>query len=559
MAQRLIVNYLNNITMKKMMIIGLAVLLSCPGAFAQQKQLAGPNYELAEQFTSKKVDKMVFSIKAKPQWFAGSDRFWYEWKTSYGKQYYIVDAATGIKMPVFDMEKLAMQLTEIIRDPYDAQHIPFSEFKLKDDNTFTFEIKSTLPKEKKNDGKDKNGEKKVFRFEYDINSGKLKDVSDVEKEEKFPGWANISPDSSRVIYARNHNLYWMSMDDLRKLTKDEKDSTVVNHRLTSDATNSIAYGGGASRDVKDTTARTSASGLWSPDSKHFITLRSDMTGVKEIFVINSLSQPRPTINSFRYRMPGEPGTKESLWIFNLENGSGRDIDLTAYKDQEISYIKRPAKNSDAFKKWVPAVWVGDNSKYYVKRTSRDLKRVDICEVSVADGKVKPIIEERLNTYLDTQPPRFVNNGKEIIWWSERNGWGNLYLYASDGTLKNAITEGAFHVSEILSVDERARVVFFLACGVNKDENPYNGHIYRIGFDGKGMKQLDNGEHNCNYTSFSDDSKYFVSNFSRVNSIPQVALFDGNGKETPLETADFSLLFAAGYKFPEPFKVKAAEA
>ena len=85
--------------MKKLMIIGLAVLLSCPGAFAQQKQLAGPNYELAEQFTSKKVDKMVFSIKAKPQWFAGSDRFWYEWKTSYGKQYYIVDAATGIKMP----------------------------------------------------------------------------------------------------------------------------------------------------------------------------------------------------------------------------------------------------------------------------------------------------------------------------------------------------------------------------------------------------------------------------------------------------------------------------
>ncbi|MCQ2137594.1 MAG: S9 family peptidase [Bacteroidales bacterium] len=544
--------------MKKSLLIGFALSLLCTAAAAQNQDVCEPNYELAARFTAKKVSQMVFSTTASPKWMVNSDKFWYEWKTSDGTQYYIVDAATGVKKPVFDMEKLAMQLTEIIKDPFDAQHIPFQKLKLKDDDTFSFEIKSTLPKEKKEGEKEVKGAKKVFRFEYDINSAELKDVTAEEEKTAIPSWAKISPDSSKVVFTKNHNLYWMSFEDMHKLMKDKKDSTVVEHQLTSDATDDIAYAGGAGKKVSDKKARSSASGCWSPDSRYFVTSRIDMSNIKELWTINSVSEPRPTLNTYKYQMPGEPGPKRGIFIFDLTDGSKREVPVTAYKDQTNDIISKPSTNKDTYKEWKPTVWAGDNSKFYIERDSRDLKRIDVCAVNVSDLSVTPVIEERLNTYIETQPVKFINDGKEIIWWSERTGWAQLYLYSADGKLKNPITNGAFHVDKVLSVDEKNRVVYFLAMGVNKEENPYHAHIFRIGLDGKGMKQLDDANYSSASVSFSEDGKYFVNSFSRVDSTPQVALYDNNGKKTALETADFSLLLAAGYKFPTPFKVKAAD-
>ena len=115
------------------------------------------------------------------------------------------------------------------------------------------------------------------------------------------------------------------------------------------------------------------------------------------------------------------------------------------------------------------------------------------------------------------------------------------------------------MEDVLAVDEATRTIFFLAMGVNKDENPYNGHVYRIGFDGSGMKQLDVADYNAYSNSFSDDGKFFVSNYSRVDATPEVALFDGTGRQVMhLHKADLSQLLAAGYQFPTPFKVKAAD-
>ena len=110
-----------------------------------------------------------------------------------------------------------MELTEIVHDPFDAQHIPFTDLRLKDDNTFTFSIKSSIDEpDTTADGKP-GMKKKVFRFEYDIDSRELTDVTDMEEEKDFPEWANISPDSSYAVYAKGYNLYWTDMENLRKL------------------------------------------------------------------------------------------------------------------------------------------------------------------------------------------------------------------------------------------------------------------------------------------------------------------------------------------------------
>ena len=554
--------------MKRVIFFCFAALLCCFAASAQE-----PNYALADQFSAKKVNAMVFSTSIRPNWFKNSDKFWYSWKDSQGMKYYIVDPVAKTRVEAFDMEKLAMEISAIVKDPFDAQHLPLRKLELKDDSKFTFEVQSSEmvdKKEKKKADADTTKakpkgkpqkEKKVYRFEYILSTGKLVDVTENEEEKDYPMWACISPDGTKAVYSKGYDLYWMSIDDVKKLMEDEKDSTVVDHRLTFDGNKDFYWGGSNYRaaEVKDTTKRMPNYVLWSPDSKHFAVEKFDMTMVKDLWVINSVAQPRPTLQTYKYQMPGEPGPVNHLYIFDMADGSSREINNAAYKDQDTDLLRRTAKNADQYDDWRKSIWMGDNDGFYMVRRSRDLKRYDLLRVNVAEDSARMVVHETLNTYVEIRDPRFINGGKEFIWWSERNGWAQLYLYGADGTLKRQITNGAYHVEDVLSVDEATRTIFFLAMGVNKDENPYNGHVYRIGLDGTGLKQLDVADYNAYSNSFSDDAKYFVSNYSRVDATPEVALFDATGRQVMhLHKADFSQLLAAGYQFPTPFKVKAAD-
>ena len=554
--------------MKKLLTLCLAALL-CGGVASAQE----PNYALADQFSAKKVNNMVYSTTIRPNWFKNSDKFWYSWKDAQGTKYYIVDPVAKTRTEAFDMERLAMEISAIVKDPFDAKHLPLRKLELKDDSKFTFEVQSTEMVEKK-DKKKSNAdttkakpkgkpqkEKKVYRFEYIIATGKLVDVTENEEKKDYPRWACISPDGTKAVYSKGYDLYWMTMDDVKKLMEDDKDSTVVDHRLTFDGTKEFYWGGSNYRaaEVKDTTERTANYVLWSPDSKYFAVEKYDMSKVKELWVINSVAQPRPTLQTYKYQMPGEPGPVNHLFLFDMADESCREINYAAYKDQDTDLQMRDAKNADRYDDWRKSIWLGDNDGFYLLRRSRDLKRTDLLRVNVAEDSARTVIHETLNTYVETRDPRLVNGGKDIIWWSERNGWAQLYLYGADGTLKRQITNGAFHVENVLAVDEATKTIYFLAMGVNKNENPYNGHVYRIGFDGSGFKQIDEPGFNANSNSFSDDAKFFVSNYSRVETIPAVDLFDASGRKVMhLHDADFSQLLAAGYQFPTPFKVKAAD-
>ncbi|MFA6713055.1 MAG: S9 family peptidase, partial [Bacteroidales bacterium] len=119
--------------MKKIFLLFIGLMLTFTTVFAQQTPVTKPNYELADQFSAKKVNTMVFSTFLRPNWFKNSNKFWYEWKTPAGTQYYVVDPVLKTKKAVFDMDKLAMQLTEIVKDPFDAKHIPIRKLELKDD------------------------------------------------------------------------------------------------------------------------------------------------------------------------------------------------------------------------------------------------------------------------------------------------------------------------------------------------------------------------------------------------------------------------------------------
>ena len=560
--------------MKRILILLLAVLagISAQGADAPKQR---PNYDLASQFSAKRISQMVFSTELTPNWFRDSDKFWYAWKTPAGTQYWIVDPETGSRTQAFDMEKLAMEITAITRDPFDAQHLPIEGLKLKDDKYLRFDIKGSqevpdtlaqkrAEREKKAGDKASKGPqkppmtKKVWHFQYELATGKLSEYKPEKRE--YPAWASISPDGQTGVYVKNSTLYWMDRENLAKAVEDEKDSTLVEHRLTTDGIRQWGFGvDNYSGDTEtDTTRRVMARGIvWSPDSKHFAAVKTDMRKIKDLWVINALSQPRPTLETYKYQMPGEPGPTEELYVFTMPDGSSKRYQVQAFKDQSFDISTRPRKFRETYDKYRSRVWLGDNDGFYLVRGSRDLHRMDVCRVDLSADSTRTVVSERMNTYVEDRQIHLINGGKQFLWWSERNGWANLYLYNADGTLVRNLTEGAYHVEDILAVNEKEGYVLFSACGVNKDENPYQMHTWRVALAGGPIRQLDMDDMNVEATA-SDDGRWLVGNCSRVDYAPEAWLIGRDGKRKLLDKADLSLLFAAGYKMPERFKVKAAD-
>ncbi len=536
-------------------------------SFAQNVPVTKANYQLAARFSSKKLEKLIFSTSVDPHWLKKSDRFWYMYETTEGKKWYIVDPVKGEKKVLFDNADLAAKITRIVKDAFDAQHLGLDSMRfIKDENWIQFEVKSTQEIEKKDTTVKKGSppvkEKKTFYFEYNLSTGELTELSEFKKPKRKPNWANISPDGNIVLFGRNYNVFWMDKDNYEKALKNEDDSTVVDHAFTKDGIEFYSYAsdGNGENNVdkeKNKNKRKPVFAFWSSDSKHFVLERNDSRKVKDLWVINSLSDPRPTLETYKYQMPGDKESPiDHVYIFDIASQTGKEMGLSQFKDQNISVWSDPGKINARDDDFRPLKWLGTNDKFYFTRTSRDLKKVDVCVADVATGTVKALIEERFNTYIETRRLGLINEGKEFIQWSERDGYAHFYLYDENGKLKNQITSGTYHVENILAIDDAKRILYFSANGKEAGEDPYYLHAYKINFDGTGIKLLNPGEfeHTIN---INDGKSFFIDNYSRVNTIPKSALYAADGRKViDLETADLSSLFSTGYKFPQTFKVKA---
>lgn len=568
----------------------LAFLLISSTAFAQNEPVTKANYRLAERFSPKKIERMVFSTSVNPHWLETGDKFWYSYKNSECETIYLVDLTKQTKTQLFDNNKMAAKLTQITKDPYDWQHLPPIKPKFKkNDTVFQFDVTSSQDEvKKKDDTEEQNGEekddekdaktekkekpkKKVFHLEYNLQTGELYEQKDWKEEKEHPSWASMSPDSSFVVFARDYNLYWMDKENYLKALEEEegeKDSTIVEHQLTTEGEKNYAFGEGYTPKEnddektikKESEKRRRAYILWSPDSKKFALERDDSRKVKALWVINVLNQPRPDLETYKYQMPGEKESPQAeLWVFDMDKKEGKQIDVAAFADQTINICRAHLSHKQQLKDYVPRMWLANTSeKLYFTRTSRDLHKIDVCVANTETGDVKTLVEERMNTYVEIKDPYLFNDGKEFIEWSERDGWAHFYLYDSDGNLKNQITSGPWHSNNIVKVDAKNRVMYFTANAREKGENPYYQHFYKVNLDGSNLTLLDKGNFTHN-VEMSDSYRYFIDNYSRVNTAPVAEVCNNDGKTVmQLETADLSNLFAAGYKFPEIFKAKAAD-
>ena len=543
--------------LKSLLIAALAIV-AAGGAHASEPEAVTPNYNLAEQFSPTKVRRLVPQTSVRANWLETSNKFWYKWQTVDDIHYYIVDPASGKKSEMWSMSDLAEKVTIATNYPFDAQHLPIENIELEQDNIVLFDIAPHKVMVENNvyAPKDDEGKALVFHFKWDIAAQSLEQID--ERKADIPEWANVSPDGKIAVYQKNNNLWYMSMEDVEKLAKDPEDTTIVEHQITTDAEENTAYHWfeDCIEQIKPD-ERYRVYLQWSPDSKHFATVRSDVSALKDFWVINSLKE-RPELFTYKYQMPGEESPKFWLELFDTEKFERREVDMAKYAEQMLFICNRPMKHADMYKRPVRMVWQGDNTKFYVIRQSRDIKRADLCVVDVATATAKDVVVEQMNTSIEWQMPKLINGDKEFIQWSERTGWAHLYRYSVDGELLNPITKGEWHVSEVLGVDDSKRVIYFTATGYNKDENPYFLHLFRVNYDGTGLKQLDPKDFNGTF-SLSDDRRFFVANYSRVDAAPKADLFSTDGRKVmELESVNLDPLFAVGYQYPEPFVVKAAD-
>lgn len=234
----------------KKTLLAAALAVMCVSVAAQNTPITKSNYELASRFSPEKVDKMVFSTSISPNYLKSGNKFWYKYETTKGSTWYLVDAIKGTKAPLFDNAKMAAQVTEIVQDPFDSQHLPIDSIRFaQDESSFTFQVKSSVKEDKPDPdkpGKTKK-ENKVVYMSCNLSTGIVSKLLASPNPKEYPKWATVSPDGNTILFTRNYNLYYMDKANFEKALKDDKDSTIIEHAITTDGQEYYAWGSSSSQ------------------------------------------------------------------------------------------------------------------------------------------------------------------------------------------------------------------------------------------------------------------------------------------------------------------------
>ena len=353
---------------------------------------------------------------------------------------------------------------------------------------------------------------------------------------------SLSPDKKRAAFIRDWNL-WMRDVASGKETQ-----------LTTDGVKDFGY----ATDNAGWTRSDRAILMWSPDSKKIATFQQDQRKTGEMYLV-STNVGHPKLEAWKYPLPGDENvTMIERVIIEVENP--KVIRLKMPPDQHRTTLCDDVSCNGDF---TDVEWSADASKLAFVSTSRDHKRADLRVADAATGVIRDVMNETAATQFESGTQtvnwRYLPASNEIVWFSERDDWGHLYLYdLTTGKLKNRITTGDWTVTRLLKVDEKNRTLYFLGGGREKGRDPYFAHFYRVGFDGKNLALLtpEDGNHDI---TLSPNENYFVDVYSKPDVPPTTVLRDMSGKlVNTLEKADVSRLSATGWKPPTPIVVKARD-
>lgn len=498
--------------------------------FAQQanpQSLTTSDYNRAESFMAYNTAPLVDRSNIHPIWLS-ADRFWYHVLTPQGSEFILVDAAKGTRNAAFNQQKLANALSAASGKKYEAAMLPFSSFNFSpDEKSIIFEV----------DGKQWKCDLQSYQLTEDASP--IKTNTNGRRQSKGDNNQVLSPDGKRAAFIRDFNLW------LRDIASNKET------QLTTDGVKDFGY----ATDNAGWKHSDAAILRWSPDSKKIATFQQDQRNVGDMFLVTT-NVGHPTLQSWKYPLAGDKDIAQiQRVIINVDQQ--KVIRLKVAPDPHRATLSDDISSSGTFD---DVDWNGNASELAFVSTSRDHKQEKIRIANAETGDVREVFEETVPTQYESGWGsinwRYLQKSNEIIWFSERDNWGHLYLYnAATGKLKNQITKGNFVVTKLLEVDEKKREIYFIADG-REAANPYFSQLCKIGFDGKNLTVLtpEEGNHDV---SLSPSNQYFVDSYSQPNVPPVTVLRNTNGKLiSTLEKADVSRLAAMGWKPVTPITVKA---
>lgn len=484
------------------------MLLSSGPAFAQGTL---EDYNRAYSLRQKFSGYQVYHSDVNPHWVTGTSSFWYLQRTPQGNEYLLVDADRQTRRPLFVRDSLAVQLQQSLGRRVDARNLPLDKGNLEASlDVFRFVC----------DG---------YNWLYEIAANRLTREGKVPPRGKGrhwmetddeKGWGPVtSPDGKYEAYIKNDNIFVRDKANGRE------------RQLSQDGTLSNYY---------------SSYIQWSPDSRKVLSCRIRPVQKRYVYYVESSprDQLQPKLHQQEYAKPGDELPFKVPCIFHVETGQRCIPETSLFAHQySLSYLR----------------WDADSKSVTFEYNERGHKTYRVLELSAEDGKVRTLIEEKEEKYVNYPLiyRNYLQDGKHILWTSERDNYNHLYLYdRTTGRPVRQITKGRWYVRGVQHVDEQNQWIYFSANGMNPKEDPYLIHYYRIGFDGKDLVELtpDEGMHQA---WFSSDYRYLVDVYSKVDTPPVAVLRDARtGRQVmPLEQADISRLEANGWRAPEVFSAK----
>ncbi|HUA82642.1 MAG TPA: DPP IV N-terminal domain-containing protein [Bryobacteraceae bacterium] len=486
--------------------------------------LTTADYAHAEQFMPYNVNPLVYHAGVRPTWI-DDGHFWYRTTTPEGSEFIMVTAATGAKAWAFDQAKIAAALSAATGNTYHANHLPFTDFDWSD-GAITVNV---APR----------------RWKCDLAGTQCVSEGAARGGRGGRGGGNdsISPDKKRAVFIRDSNLWSRDI------------STGKETQLTSDGVKDFGY----STDNAGWASSDRPIVLWSPDSKKIATYQQDQRGVGEMYLV-STQVGHPEMKEWKYPLPGDP-VVTTIQRVVIDVADPHTVRFKMPPDQHRSTLCDNVACRGG--EWSDVEWSPDETKVAFVSTSRDHKDEKFRIADASTGEIRDVLEEKVSTFYESGNGRvnwrYLDASNELIWFSERSNWGQLYLYdAATGKLKNAITSGEGNVTQLLRVDEKNRVVYFLGVGREPGRDPYFTHFYRVDFDGNNVRLLTPEDAN-HEISLSPSGDFFVDTYSKPDVPPVTVLRDLNGKLiATLERSDISKLEATGWKPPIPFTIKARD-
>ena len=463
---------------------------------------------LRERFTG-----LATGVTGAPTWIDGTASFWYRTSVTGGNEFVVVDATAATKTPAFDHARVAAALSAALEGDYTAVTLPFNRVEFVDGmGAIEMPIDGDIWRCDLTDYGCRSTERRAGGRGGRGGGGGRGPQNDEPR---------TSPDGRWEAFINNYNVVVRETggDDLIRLSLDGSEGDA--YELSSIA--------------------------WSPDSAKVAAYRVKPGYRREIHYVESSpeDQLQPKHSTRGYAKPGDRLDKDMPVIFDIGLRSQSPVDDTLFSN--------PYSMSRL-------IWREDSGALTFEYNQRGHQLFRVIEVRAGSGAARALITEEMDTFFHYSGKKFrhdVDEGEEIIWMSERDGWNHLYMYdGATGEVKQQITAGDWPLREVVEVDEENRQIWFIASGMNADQDPYFEHYYRINFDGTGLVALTEADANHQVT-FSPDMEYYIDRYSRVDMPPVAELRRAADQSVvmEIERADIGALTEAGWQAPEIFVAK----